>query len=390
MIGMNSEIRKQFLLDKNTTFLNHGSFGACPIPVLERCQDWQREVERQPVEFFQRRAPSLLNGARAALGALLKVNHRDVVYISNASMGMNIVANSLNLKDGDEVLATDHEYGAVDRTWRFWGKEHGFTYKQVAIPFATPSEEMIELLWKGVSKKTKVISVSHISSPTATIFPVAEICRRARAEGIITVIDGAHAPGQIELDLGSIEPDFYVGNLHKWLCAPKGCAFLYADKRVQKYVKPLVVSWGYEAIEPSESIFLDYLEYLGTRDLSPFLTTSTAIEFSERHNWEKVRKDCHQILVSCEAEVRKITGMPSLYDSSERFAQMAAMKLPLGVDPVYLKEQLWQEFKIEVPVFLWNNQPLIRVSIQGYNTTADSQTLLHALKMVSVPILFRQ
>jgi len=381
---MNPDIKKQFLLDKNVTFLNHGSFGACPIPVLERCQEWQREVERQPVEFFQRRAPSLLNGARAALGAFLKVNHRDVVYVSNATTGMNIIANSLSLKEGDEVLATDHEYGAVDRTWRFWGKERGFTYKQVAIPLATSREEMLELLWKGVSKKTKVISVSHISSPTATIFPVEEICRRARAEGIITVIDGAHAPGQIELNLNQIEPDFYVGNLHKWLCAPKGCAFLYADKRVQKFVKPLVVSWGYEAIEPSESIFLDYLEYIGTRDLAPFLTTSAAIEFLERNNWEKVRQDCHQILIDCEREVRKITGMPSVYDNPDRFSQMAAIRLPLGVDPFSFKEQLWQEFKIEVPVYLWNNQPLIRVSIQGYNSPAD----IH--KLVSAPILFRQ
>jgi isopenicillin-N epimerase len=379
---MIDKFKALFLLDRTVTFLNHGSFGACPRTVLERCQEWQREVERQPVEFFARRAQSLLSGARAALGAFLGVDHSDVVFITNATVGINIVAHSLGLKEGDEVLATDHEYGAVDRTWRFWGKERGFVYKQVAIPLGTDDDESVEIIFKNVTKKTKVISISHISSPTATIFPVAKILLRAREMGVVTVVDGAHAPGQIELDLGEIGPDFYVGNLHKWVCAPKGAAFLYVAKQLQHSVKPLIVSWGYEAIEPSSNQFLDYTEYIGTRDLAPFLTVPTAIDFLNQNHWPAVRQECHDMLRAAEKSVLEITGQDSIYSSSKRFAQMAAMQLPEGTDPNLLKEILWSQFKIEIPVFLWNNRPFIRCSIQAYNSEQDVNALLNALKKV--------
>lgn len=380
MKDMNHNLKEQFYLQSDITFLNHGSFGACPRSTLSRAWEWQQEIERQPVEFFQRRATALLNGARTALGSFVNTHHNNVVFVTNATLAANIVSHSLNLKEGDEVLATDHEYGAVDRTWRFWGKERGFSYKQSAIPFGISSSDMIDIFWKAVTNKTKVISVSHLTSPTATIFPIKEICRRARDQGIITVVDGAHAPGQIPIDFQEISPDFYFGNLHKWLCAPKGSAFLFVNPNLQQVVKPLIVSWGYEAIEPGPNQMLDYLEFVGTRDISPFLTTSAAIEFADHHNWSEVRKRCHEMLVDCEKEVLNITKLGSIYDSTDRFAQMAAMRLPSGIEPLSFKQRLLEEFKIEVPVHLWNNQPLIRVSLQGYNTSADVETFLSALK----------
>lgn len=377
---MANKFKELFLLDRTVTFLNHGSFGACPQPVLERCQEWQREVERQPVEFFARRTQSLLSGARAALGAFVGSDPSDVVFITNATVGVNIVAHSLGLKEGDEVLATDHEYGAVDRTWRFWGKEKGFVYKQVAVPLGVNEDEIIETIFRNVTKKTKIISISHISSPTATIFPIIKIISRARELGLLTVVDGAHAPGQIELDFREMRPDFYIGNLHKWVCAPKGAGFLFVSKKLQHLVKPLIVSWGYEAIEPSSSQFLDYTEYLGTRDLAPFLTVPTAIDFLNQNNWPVVRQECHERLIETENAVLEITRQRTIYSSPKSFVQMAAIQLPEGTDPNLLKETLWGQFKIEIPVFLWNNRPFIRCSIQAYNSEEDLDNLLIALK----------
>lgn len=376
---MKSPLAKYFLLDSSITFLNHGSFGACPIPILEKQQEWQREVERQPVEFFQRRAPAFLTGARAALAAFLNVTHQDLVFVTNATTGMNIVTHSLNLKAGDEVLATNHEYGAVDRAWRFNAKERGFTYKIQPIPLAHESSKFCDLLWQGVTKNTRVISISHITSPTATIFPVIEVCKRARAEGIITVIDGAHAPGQIDLDLSLISPDFYTGNLHKWLCAPKGSAFLYVRPEMRRLIKPFVVSWGYEAEEPTNNQFLDYTEFMGTRDLSQFLVTPSAIEFQSDHDWPKVRKHCHMLLSQIESDIRKITRLPSIYSSDTQYSQMAAVALPKDTDVVRLKEELINKFRIEVPVYKWHENPLLRVSVQAYNTHHDLDRLRDAL-----------
>jgi isopenicillin-N epimerase len=211
-------LQAQFLLDPDITFLNHGSFGATPKPVFEVYQNWQRELERQPVEFLDRRFAERMSKARAALAEYLDTQRNDLVYVTNATVGANIVARSLKLKPGDEVLTTDHEYGACDRTWRFLSQIRGFAYirQPISMPISS-TEEFVEQLWRGVTKRTRVIYLSHITSPTAVIFPVADVCRRAREAGILTVADGAHAPGQIHLDLEEIGADFYTGNLHNWL-----------------------------------------------------------------------------------------------------------------------------------------------------------------------------
>lgn len=376
---MESPLAKYFLLDSTITFLNHGSFGACPRPILEMQHEWQREIERQPVEFFQLRATAFLTGARAALAAYLNVTHQDLVFVTNATTGMNIVTHSLNLKAGDEVLGTNHEYGAVNRAWHFNAKERGFTYKIQPISLAHDPAKFCDLLWQGVTKKTRVISISHITSPTATIFPIMEVCKRARAEGIITVIDGAHAPGQIDLDLSLLSPDFYTGNLHKWLCAPKGSAFLYVRPEMRNSVKPFVVSWGYESEEPTNNQFLDYIEFMGTRDLSQFLVTPAVIEFQSEHDWPRVRKHCHKLLTQIEVDIRKITGLPSIYSSDTQYSQMAAVALPIDTDVVKLKNELLNNFRIEVPVYKWHEAPLLRVSVQGYNTQYDLDRLKDAL-----------
>ncbi len=211
-------LRKLFLLDPSVTFLNHGSFGATPKPVFDEYQRWQLELERQPVEFLGRRFNDLMAHSRAALGEYLNTRAENLIYAQNVTVSLNIVARSLELSAGDEVLSTDHEYGAMDRTWRFLSKERGFTY--INQPVSLESKDaFIESFWSAVTPRTRVIFLSHITSPTAVIFPLDEIIQRARKAGIITIIDGAHVPGQLALDLDSLGADFYGGNLHNFRCA---------------------------------------------------------------------------------------------------------------------------------------------------------------------------
>jgi len=374
-------LKEQFLLNPDVVFLNHGSFGATPKPVFDVYQNWQRELERQPVEFLDRRFAERMSAARAALADYLGTRRDNLVYVTNTTVGGNIVAHSLNLCPGDEVLTTDHEYGACDRMWRFLSQKRGFSYKRQSIP--TPihtADEFVGQLWRGVTAQTKVIFLSHITSPTATIFPVAEVCRRAREQGILTVVDGAHAPGQIQLDLEKIGADFYTGNLHKWLCAPKGAGFLYARPEVQNLLEPLVVSWGWESEKPNLSKFVDYHEWQGTRDISAFLSVPAAIKFQQEHDWNKVRADCHALAVVAETRIRGLTGLPSLYSMDNWFAQMMAAELPVEIDIVTLKSRLYNEYQIEIPLIEWNGKKLIRVSVQRYNAQEDVAALIIALR----------
>jgi isopenicillin-N epimerase len=369
-------LEKYFLLDPEVIFLNHGSFGATPEPVFREYQRWQRELESQPVEFLGRRAPELLAESRLALAQYFGVAADDLVYVINATTGINIVARSLKLGPGDEVLTTNHEYGACDRTWRFLSRKRGFDYISHAISL---SDDFVNDFWADVTERTRVIFLSHITSPTAAIFPVADICQRARDAGILTVVDGAHAPGQIQLWLEQLNADFYVGNLHKWLCAPKGAGFLYAHKDVQSLLEPLVISWGYEAEQPGSSQFVDHHEMWGTRDISVFLSVPAAISFQEDNDWEKVRSACHTLVRRAEKRLRGLTGLPSLYPSDEWYAQMAALRLPDNVDIKWLKDKLYTAFHLEIPVFEWDRRNWMRISIQGYNTQRDADALLSAL-----------
>ncbi len=378
-----SALKSLFLLDPSVTFLNHGSFGATPKPVYREYQRWQREMEKQPVEFLGRRIPQLLADSRAELGKYLGTSGDNLVYTQNVTVSLNIVARSLELGAGEEVLTTNHEYGAIDRTWRFLSKEQGFTY--INQPITTPlttEDKFIEDFWRGVTAHTRVICLSHITSPTAIIFPIQEIIRRAREMGILTIIDGAHVPGQISLHLDSLGADFYGGNLHKWLCAPKGAGFLYARPEMQHLLKPLIVSWGYESMTPSGSDFVDHNDWWGTRDHSAFLAVPAAIQFQKENNWDDVRQSCHQLVREAQNRICELTGLAPLHAARSAdawFAQMATAPLPAEVDIVPLKNRLYDEYRIEVPLIEWNRNKLIRISVQGYNTKRDIDKLCKAL-----------
>lgn len=387
-------MRDLFLLDPQVIFLNHGSFGACPRPVFEAYQNWQLELERQPVEFLGRRAAGLLDAARAELAAYLGAQADDLFFVTNTTNGMNIVARSLRLQPGDEILGTDHEYGAIDRTWQFVTMKTGAVYVRQPIDLPYESDAaMIERLWQAVTPRTRVIAISHITSPTALTFPVAEICRRAREAGIITVIDGAHVPGQMALNLDALGADYYTGNCHKWLCAPKGSAFLHVRREHHATIEPQVISWGWLPPWGDDgstvygsffdgapvSTLVQHNQWQGTRDIAAYLTVPAAIEFQAQHNWDDVRRECHALARETGERVAALTGMPVAVPD-DAHVQMMVLPLPLDTDVFALGRRLYSEYRIEIPAIMWNDRPHLRVAIQGYNTRADADALLAALE----------
>lgn len=374
---MSAALRDLFLLDPSVIFLNHGSFGACPEPVFRVYQDWQRELERQPVEFLGRRADVLLDAARAPLAAYLGADLDEIIFVTNATIGLNQVARSLLLQPGDEILTSDHEYGALDYTWDFIASKAGAKVVRQTVPLPLNcAEDFIEAIWAGVTPRTRVLFLSHITSPTALIFPLEELCRRARAAGILSIVDGAHVPGQLDVNLHALGADFYSGNLHKWLCAPKGSAFLYARREHHTWLEPLVISWGWHY----GSSFVTQNQWQGTRDLAPFLSVPAAIEFQRAHDWPEIRRACHALARQTYQRITALTGLePLSADSDQWFAQMVALPLP-ACDAEVLKARLYDEYRIEVPVTRQGQRLCLRVSLQAYNSQADVDALLVALE----------
>lgn len=377
-----SAFRDLFLLRRDIAFLNHGSFGACPRVVFAAYQQWQRRLEEQPVEFLGsgRQFEPLMRTARQRLAAYLNVDADDLVYHVNSTTALNQVAKSLELGPDDEVLGTDHEYGALDRTWRYLQLHGGARYvrAQVAVPL-TSEEDVVEQIWSQVSPRTRALFISHVTSATALTLPVGALCARARSAGIISIVDGAHAPSYLSLDLRRVDADFYAGNCHKWLSAPKGSAFLCARRDVQRLLKPLVVSWGWESEHPSGSRFVDENEYQATRDISAFLSVAAAIDFQQSFDWDAVRTSCRGLVLQARDRIMALTGLSAIAPAEGKwFSQMCALRLP-ACDVAEIKRRLYDEFQVEVPVYMWNDRPYLRVSVQAYNTQEDIDRLLEAL-----------
>jgi isopenicillin-N epimerase len=380
-----SSLKEYFLLDPEIHYLNHGSYGATPKPVFEAYQNWQLGLERQPVLFLGRKLDGLLQMSRRVLGEYLNANADDLVYIPNATHGINIVARSLDLRSDDEVLTTDQEYGACDYTWDFICSKVGAKYIHQSIPLPVNSEEeILEQFWQGVTPRTKAIYVSHITSSTALRLPVEKICQRARDAGILSIIDAAHSPGQIPVDLQFLGADILFGNCHKWMLAPKGAAFLHVRREIQSLINPLIVSWG---THPTPDIatgsrFIDILQWTGTKDPAAALTVPTAIQFMKDHDWDHVRCQCHVLLRQAIEQICDLTNLQPLYPLDSNFySQMGVAPLP-NCDLLRLKSRLYDEHRIEVPLTQWQNRQFIRISIQGYNDQDDVNALLNALEVL--------
>ncbi|MBK9224264.1 MAG: aminotransferase class V-fold PLP-dependent enzyme [Flavobacterium sp.] len=374
-------MKSQFLLDPEITFLNHGSFGACPKPIFENYQYWQLELEREPVQFIQKNSAQYLKTSKDALANYIGCSSDDFFYTTNPTVAVNTVLRSLNLEEGDEVLTTNHEYGAMDRTWSYFSKKKGIKYirQSISLPILS-KEQILNEFWSGYTSKTKIIFISHISSVTALVFPVKEICEKARELGLITIIDGAHVPGQLDLNIQQLNPDFYTGALHKWMLAPKGVSFLYVKKTFQNSIDPLVVSWGYESESPSNSQFLDYHQHQGTRDISAFLTIPKAIEFLRVNNWEERAASCRKLIRDnynkfCEL----LNSKPICPITSEFLVQMCSIPIRT-TKPLELKETLFHKYKIEIPVMKLEDKFFLRIAINGYNSQQDLEILQEALE----------
>jgi isopenicillin-N epimerase len=382
-------MRNEFLLDPSLVFLNHGSFGACPREVLEAQRAWQWEMEANPVAFLARRSAALLAAARGKLAERVGCDPGHLAFVTNATTGVHVAARSVALEAGDEVLASSHEYGACMHIWSRVCRARGAALRAVEVPLPFDAASFTERIWAEVTPRTRVLFLSHMSSATALVFPVAELCRRARARGIVTIIDGAHVPGHLPLDLDALGADFYTGNCHKWLCAPKGSAFLHVHPRFHAGLEPPVASWGDSAEGEGETAFSAHigtsrlehrLLWLGTRDCSAFLAVPAALAFQERHGWGEVRERCHRLLEELVSRVAELTGLEPVCRGAD-FGQMAIIPVP-PMDPGQLKRTLFETHRIEVPVTDYGGALFVRASIQGYNTPDDAEALVRALRAI--------
>lgn len=378
-----NNLKDLFYLNPEITFLNFGSFGACPKPIIEDQRKWQMEMERNPVQFIAVRSLEYLQNSRKALADYIHCNANDLVFTPNPSYAMNIIAKSFALKAGDEILSTNLEYGAMDRTWNYYCRKSGakFIRNVVSLPVVS-KEQFIEEFWKGFSENTKAIFISHITSSTALKLPVHEICAEAKRRGLLTIVDGAHVPGHIPLDLSTLEADIYTGACHKWMMTPKGSSFLYVRKELQDQFDPLVISWGYESETPSESQFIDYHQMQGTRDFTAFLTIPKSIEFMKTYDWPTVAQGCTELAHKNYGKFCELLRTEPLCPVSTDFlGQMCS--IPVSTKkPLELKSILFNKYKIEIPVMVHEKYTFLRYSIQAFNDQKDLDKLYLTLKEI--------
>lgn len=375
-------LRDQFNLRPDIAHLNHGSFGACPKPIFQDYQKWQLALETDPVQFFVKDGPVHLKRSREALGSFVGCEADDLVFTMNPSYAINIIAKGFDLKEGDEILTTDLEYGAIDRTWNYYCRAAGAKYirQKISLPIVS-KDRIIDEFFSGLTNRTKAVFISHICSTTALRLPVEEICEIAKEKGLITIVDGAHIPGHIPLNLQTLKADIYTGACHKWLLTPKGCCFLYVKKEFQPF-DPLVISWGYEADKPSNSQFIDHHQLQGTRDCSAFLTVPKALEFRVENDWDKVAADCRKLVQANFEEFAEAAGGTMLCPNSDDFlGQMCSISINCQ-DSFALHDKLYSDHAIEIPVMPHNESVFMRYSINAYNSQEELNRLFEALREI--------
>ena len=373
-------LQEQFLIDPTVAYLNHGSYGACPIPVFEAYQAYQRELETEPASLLYRDFASRIQKSRERLALFLNCQSDQLAFVRNATYGMNMAANSVDLQPGDKVLATNFEYGAVERMWEMICAERGARLIKVNIPLPYQSSKaMIQLFESLIDSSIKVITFPHISAATAQLFPIKDLVHLAKSHGAISVIDGAHAPGQVNVNLQDIDADFYVGNCHKWMLSPKGVGFVYVTRNLENNVRPPAISWG--NISSGNTSLLLENDWQGTQDISSILSVENTIAFLEDNDWfNQIIPKCTGLINDFNSAILQLTGMKSLYDNDYfEPPQMRSFLLPDG-DHSSLHNRLFHDFKIELPVFMDYEDHFFRVSVQAYNDRSDLERLINALK----------
>lgn len=387
-----AELNSLWGLDPDVVFLNHGSFGACPTEVL-RCQRrYQDRMESEPVRFFVRELPDLLDQARQRLAAFVGADASSLVFVPNATNGVNAVLRSFPLDVGDEIVIFDHVYNAVRNTVDFVANRAGACVRTVEVPFPIhDSDIVIESVLKVVNSKTVLAVLDHITSPTGLVMPLEELVPALKERGVETLVDGAHAPGQLALTLDQLGAAYYVGNCHKWMCAPKGAALLYVRPDRQEWVRPTVISHGAKVKTTHRSRFHLEFDWCGTMDPSAYLTVPDAIDFIDRcvpGGWAEVRQRNRRLALQSRRVLMQALQLEAPCPES-MVAFLAALPLPAGrsndsnaplaTDP--LQDMLFYNHRIEVPIIPWPTPPnrLLRTSSQLYNTIDQAEYLARAL-----------
>ena len=370
--------KSQFLLNPEITFLNHGSYGSCPVPIFDKYQEWQRKLENQPVQFFTKDLYQGLLRSRTSLSKFIGCNENEILFFDNPTIAIANIIHSVNLEPGSEVLMTDHEYGALIRAWNIWGQKSGVKIIQQKIELpVTSNQNFIDDFLKGVTKRTKIIFISQITSPTGIVFPLKEIIRYVNDRGILSIVDGAHGPGQINIDMKDLKCDFYTGALHKWLCMPKGTSFLYVKNEHQDWMKPMINSWGKHGEDPGPSEFLQNFQWQGTRDMSRFLIVPDSLDYYKK-NILPNRNNCYSMVLDAYSKLESILGTKPLSNGENWLRQMVSHPLKKNI-PKNIKDILLNEHNIEIPIFKWKDSLLIRLSVQCYNNEEDIDSLMKAL-----------
>lgn len=388
--------RAQMILDPTVTMLNTGSFGPLPKPVFDRATELRQRLAAGPTDFFVRQAPPLLWDARVQTAAFLGCAPERLVFTTNVSAAINLVASGLRLASPGEILMSDHEYGAMIWCWERAGQRQALAVRTFPLPTMTNDPAaIVEAMAKAITPRTRLLFFSHVLSPTGLVLPAKELCAEARRRGIVTVVDGAHAPAMIPLNVNEIGADFYAANLHKWLLAPSGAGFLVLGPGNEDRLQPLHVSWGYHpdrypigaTAQSSGPDARDnygstprtrFLEFEGTRDICPWLAVPTAIDFQAKLGWEAIR----QRMAELSAYTRGVIPLPQATPAGPGlFGAMTAFDLPAGLNAATLRKKLWDR-RIEVPIIERPDRLLIRVSHHFYTTESEIDRLAEALPAV--------
>jgi isopenicillin-N epimerase len=374
-------VRAQWVLDPSVTFLNHGSFGATPRPVLDHQAALRMEMEAQPVEFLWRRLKGLRQEVRARVAAFLNADPDGLAFVSNATTGTATVLYGLDLQPRDEILLSDHAYPAVTKAVRRVCDRLGAETVVVPIPLPLPpGEEIATAFSAALSERTRLAIVDLVTSPTAAILPVERIVAVCRQAGVPVLVDAAHGPGMLPIDVTNLRPDFWTGNFHKWVCAPKGAAALFVSAEHRDRIRPLVASHGYPGT------FGDEFDWTGTHDPTPYLSVPAALDFGEQLGWDRIRTHNHELAAYGRRIVAEAVGTPQLVPD-EAFGSMSIVAVPNGMatteeQAVRLQARLYERHRIEVPFTAWNDRCLVRLSAQVYNAPSEYAHLAEVLPSV--------
>jgi isopenicillin-N epimerase len=382
-----SYFKRFWLLDRDLTFLNHGSFGACPRHILEVQAKVRSQLENEPVRFFNREWEPLLDASREKLAAFVGTDVEDLVFVPNATTGVNAVLRSLSFQPGDELLTTNHEYNACRNALDFIASRTGARVVVADIPFPIESpQQIIAAILSKVSSKTRLALIDHITSQTGLIFPIQEIIQQLQAQGIDTLIDGAHAPGMLPLNLREIGATYYTGNCHKWLCAPKVAAFLYVQRQKQPEIRPLTISHGANSPLTHKSRFQLEFDWMGTSDPTAYICVGEVIQFLGLllpGGWDELMQRNHQLVLEGREIICDVLKVKAPCPD-EMIGSMAVIPMPEVFDSfshTSLRDRLFDQHGIQVQVVPWvgMHRLLLRISSQLYNSLEDYQYLAKVL-----------